>query len=216
MTHVTETEADPLADAHRAIGAFFCAFSRVEHELGESVKAVYGLQNNDASDAIVAALGDVAKKASLVWAASKGAKDANGSEASAEWKAKVEATIKRVFDCNDNRVLLAHSLLRPNADGSVVFVHLKNVKGEVRGKDGVKWSQDDFGEKIQRLNKLADELESLNRELGTLKYVIPDLGWISGWMPSPFEGMMSPQGSPAALLATIVPPDTTFVEDAAK
>jgi hypothetical protein len=54
---VTETEAHPLADAHRAIGAFFCAFSRVEHELGESVKAVYGLQNNDAGDAIVAALG---------------------------------------------------------------------------------------------------------------------------------------------------------------
>ena len=71
---------------------------------------MYGLQNNDASDAIVAALGDVARKVSLVWAASKGAKDPIGSEAPAEWKAKVEATIKRVFECNTNdRVPLAHS-----------------------------------------------------------------------------------------------------------
>ena len=195
---VTEAEAPPLADAHRAIGAFFCTFSRVEHELGESVKAVYGLQNNDASDAIVAALGDVARKASLVLAASKGAKDANGSEASAEWKAKVETTIKCVFDCNNNnRVPLAHSLLQPNADGSVDLVHLKiDKKGKVQGKNGVKWSQGDFREKIQRLNKLADELELLNRELRTFKYVIPDLDL--GWM-----GMMTPQGIPHALLATI-------------
>jgi hypothetical protein len=196
---VTETEAELLAAAHRAIGAFFCAFSLVEHELGESVKAVYGLQNNDASDAIVAALGDVARKVNLVRVASKGAKHADGSEASGEWKAKVEATIKRVFDCNDSdRVPLAHSLLQPNADGSVDLVRLKNVGGELRGKGGVKWSRDDFGEKIQRLNELADELESLNRELRTFKYVIPaDLG---GWV----RNFASPRGIPAALLATIM------------
>jgi len=147
---------DPLADAHRAIGAFFCAFSRVEHELGEGVKAVYGLQNNDASDAIVAALGDVARKANLVWAAGKGARNPDGSEASAEWKAKVEVTIGRVLNCNQHdRVPLAHSLLQPNADGSVDLVRLKIDQGEVRGKDGVKWSKDDFGEKIERSNKLA-------------------------------------------------------------
>jgi hypothetical protein len=124
-------------------------------------------------------------KANLVRAASKGAKDVFGSEASAEWKAKVEARIKRVFDCNSkDRVPLAHSLLQPNDDGSVDLVRLKIDGGEVRGKNGVKWSQVDFGEKIQRLNKLADELESLNRELRTFKYVIPDLGW----MPSRFLG----------------------------
>ena len=168
---------DPLADAHRAIGAFFCAFSRVEHQLGESVKAVYGLQNNDASDAIVAALGDVARKASLVWAASKGAKNPDGSEASAEWKAKVEATIERVFNCNQHdRVPLAHSLLQPNADGSVDLVRLKIDKGEVRGKNGVQWSKGAFKEKTQRLNNLADELELLNRELRTFKYVIIGAG----------------------------------------
>lgn len=206
---MTEVEAA----AHRAIGAFFCAFSRVEHELGEGVKAVYSLQKNDASDAIVAALGDVAKKASLVWAASKGAKDANGSEASAEWKAKVEATIKAVFDCNTkDRVPLAHSLLQPNADGSVDLVRLKIDRGELRGKDGVKWAQVDFEEKIQRLNKLADELESLNRELRTFNYAFQDLGWTPS---GDFEGMMSPRGIPAPLLATIataLPP----AEDAAK
>ena len=146
---MTEAEVQQLADAHRAIGAFFCTFSRVEHELGESVKAVYGLQNNDASDAIVAALGDVARKASLVLAASKGAKNPNGSEASAEWKAKVEATIKCVFECNNNdRVPLAHSLLQPNADGSVDLVRLKIEIRARCGKNGVKWSKGDFREKI--------------------------------------------------------------------
>src|ERR1017187_6119935 len=42
---MAENETPPLADAHRAIGAYFSAFSRVEHELGESIKAVYGLQH---------------------------------------------------------------------------------------------------------------------------------------------------------------------------
>ena len=93
--------------------------------------------------------------------------------------AKVEATIKRVFECNTNdRVPLAHSLLQPNADGSVDLVRLKIDKGELQGKNGVKWSKVDFGEKIQRLNKLADELESLNRELRTFKFAIPDLSWV--------------------------------------
>jgi hypothetical protein len=189
------SEPSPLAAAHQAIGAFFCAFSRVDHQVGESVKTVYGLQDNDASEAIVAALGDVARKASLVWAASKGAKDANGSDASAEWKDKVEATIKRVFDCNtQDRVPLSHSLLRPNADGSVNLVRLKIEAGEVRGKDGIKWSQDQFKQKTRQLDKLADDLAALNGELRTFRYSIPDT-------PSSyyFDGMMSPRGIPAAL-----------------
>jgi hypothetical protein len=78
---------NPFADPYQAIGAYVCEFSRVEQELGESVNVVYGLQNNEASDAIVAALGDFPRKAKLVWAASKGAKNADGSDASEEWKA---------------------------------------------------------------------------------------------------------------------------------
>jgi hypothetical protein len=185
---MTETETAPLADAHQAIGAFFCAFSRVEQELGESVKVAYGLENNEASDAIVAVLGDFARKARLVQVACKGAKNADGSEASAEWKEKVEATIKRALGCNDDRVRLAHSLLQPNKDGSVDLVHLKIDHGKVTGRDGVKWSRDDFGAKIQQLDKLAEELGSLNGELRTFKYTIPDLGW----MPSSnFEPMFN-------------------------
>jgi hypothetical protein len=53
---MTESDKSPLADAHQAIGAYFSAFSRVEHELGESIKTVYGLENNEASDAIATAL----------------------------------------------------------------------------------------------------------------------------------------------------------------
>jgi hypothetical protein len=207
---MTETETSPLAEAHQAIGAYFCSFSRVEHELGESIKAVYDLQNNEASDAIVAALGDFAKKAGLVWAASKGAKNVDGSEAAAEWKDKVEATIKRVLRCNDfDRVRLAHSLLQPNADGSVDFVRLKVDGGKVTGRDGVKWSREDFRSKIQQLEKLAEELRSLNGELQNFKYTI--------WMTS---SNFEPMGMPAALRNLIMnqPPVPPLppAEDSAK
>jgi hypothetical protein len=205
---MTENEASPHADAHQAIGAFFCAFSRVEHELGESVKVVYGLQHNEAGAAIVAALGDVARKANLVWAASKGATDANGSDASMEWKNRVEATIKNVLDCNaEDRVRLAHSLLQPNVDGSVDLVLHKVRGGEVKGKGGVTWSRDAFDAKIQRMDKLAEELKSLNGELRTFKYTIPDQ---LGWMPSSYFEPMYHRPMSAALMAMLnqqeVPP----------
>jgi hypothetical protein len=192
-------ETSSLAAAHQAIGAYFSSFSRVEYELGESVKAMYGLENNEASDAIIAALGDVARKASLVWAASKGAKNA-GKDAPEEWKGKVEATIKRVFECNDDRVRLAHSLLQPNADGSVDLVRLKIDAGKVKGKDGVTWSRDDFAAKVQRLNELAEELKSLNRELQTFTYTIPNLGWMPISNFEPTMGMTRPQGISAVVV----------------
>ena len=193
------TEKSPLADAYQAIGAYYSEFSRVEYELGESVKAMYGLENNEASDAIIAALGDVARKANLVWAASKGAKNADGKDASEEWKGKVEATIKRVFACNDERASLAHSLLQPNADGSVDLVRLKIDGGKVKGKDGVTWSRDDFAAKIQQLKELAEDLKSLNGELQTFTYTIPNFGlWVPSsigtWMPAVRMGVCEPTG----------------------
>jgi hypothetical protein len=209
------TETAPLAAAHQAIGAYYCQFSRVEHELGESVKVVYGLENNEASDAVVAALGDVARKASLVWAASKGAKDTEGKEASEEWKAKVEAIIRRIFDCNQHdRVPLAHSLLQPDADGSVDLVRLKIDHGKVKGKEGVKWSREAFVTKIQQLKELADELKSLNDELRTFKYTIPNLGWMPSSNFESTMSMMRPQGISAVLMEfgsqplPPLPPDT--------
>ena len=76
----------PFAQAYQSIGEYICAFSEVEHEIGEAVKVVLGLQKNDASDAIVALVGDFAKKAGLVLAAINDAKNADGSETSKEWK----------------------------------------------------------------------------------------------------------------------------------
>jgi hypothetical protein len=174
---MTETSPPPFADAHQAIGEYFCEFSRVEQELGESIKVVYGLQDNEASAAIVAELGDISKKASIVLAASNGAKNADGSDASVEWKAQVDAAINNVFRSNDDRVRLAHSLLQPKADGSVDLVRLRINRGKVTGRDGVTWSSDAFGAKIQRLKKLAEELKSLNSELQNFQYTIQNLDW---------------------------------------
>ncbi len=115
------SEPSAFAEAHQAIGEYFCEFSRVEQEIGELVKVAYNLENNDASEAIVVALGDVAKKISLVWAASQSAKKPDGSPASEEWKSSVVAKIKRAFQCNLDRVTLAHSLLQPNKDGGSIW-----------------------------------------------------------------------------------------------
>jgi ABC-type uncharacterized transport system substrate-binding protein len=75
-----------FAKAYQAIGKYFCAFSVLERELGEAVKVVLGLQSHQAADYVVAALNDVARKASLVQAAVGVAKNVNGSETSEEWK----------------------------------------------------------------------------------------------------------------------------------
>ena len=206
---MTEKDTSPLAGAYQAIGAYFCSFSRVEHELGESFKAGYGLQNNDASDAIVAALGDVARKTNLVWAASKGAKNAQGEEASAEWKAKVEARVKSVFNCNDDRVLLAHSLLGPKADGSVDLVRLKVTGGKVTGKDAIKWSSDDFLSKTKQMDELVGESKSLNGELRNFKYTIPNFGWIPS---SNFLDMMARPIPPLALRALLLQQNVPAVD----
>jgi hypothetical protein len=52
----------PYAKAHQAIGAYFCAFSALEHELGETIKLVLQLQNHEAGDAVMAALRKVGPK----------------------------------------------------------------------------------------------------------------------------------------------------------
>jgi hypothetical protein len=60
-------EDSPHAKAHQAIGAYFSAFSALEHELGEAIKVVLRLQNHESGDAVVATLREVFKKIQLVW-----------------------------------------------------------------------------------------------------------------------------------------------------
>jgi hypothetical protein len=52
---------EPLAKAHQAVGAYFCAFSELERELGEALKVVLRLEGNAAADVIVALVGDFAR-----------------------------------------------------------------------------------------------------------------------------------------------------------
>ncbi len=134
------------------------------------MKVVYGLQNNDAGDAIVAALGDASRKIRLVLAASQNAKNADGSDASAEWKSSVAAKVNSFWQCNEDRVRLAHSLLQPNVDGSVSFVRLRLDRGELKGKAGETWSHEQLAAKIKELQELATKLGSLRDELKTFKY----------------------------------------------
>jgi hypothetical protein len=94
-------EQSPYAEAHQAIGEFYCEFSKLERELGETIKVIFRLEEHEASDAIVAALGDVGRKINLVWAAVLLAKNVDGSETTTEWKDKADKTMKAIWQRND-------------------------------------------------------------------------------------------------------------------
>lgn len=175
------TTADENAKAYQAIGEYFCAFSEVEHELGQAVIVVLGLQKNEASDAIVGTL-DFARKAAFVLAAIDDAKKADGSEASKEWKDKAAAAVKVAFDCNTyDRLPLAHSLLQPNKDGSVDLKRLMVDHGKVKGRGGKSWTYENFTKMILRSRGVAEKLRSLTKELREIKIEIPsgDLSWLT-------------------------------------
>jgi hypothetical protein len=96
--------------AHQAIGAYFCAFSALDRELGETVKVVFRLQQHEAADTIIAALEDFSRKVRLVRGAVQVARHADGSATSAEWRAAADETSKKILALNDTgRVPLAHS-----------------------------------------------------------------------------------------------------------
>lgn len=138
------------ADAYQAIGEYFCAFSALERELGETIKVIFRLGAHEARDTIVAALGDVSKKINLVWTASQFAKRADGSDTGKDWKENADKTMAAIWKCNGDRNQLAHSFLEPKADGSVELTRLRLEGGELRGADDPnKWTRDNFRTKLK-------------------------------------------------------------------
>src|SRR5260370_42417510 len=109
-----------IEKAHQAIGAYFCTFSALDRELGETVKVIFRLQQHEAADTIIAALGDFARKAALIGAGVKVGKNIDGAETTEAWKTAEERTIRKLPGCNNPRhKSLAHSVLEPNEDAAV-------------------------------------------------------------------------------------------------
>jgi hypothetical protein len=176
---------DGKAKALQAIGAYMCAYSDATYELGEVVKALFKLEDNAMSEAIVAALGDFARQASLARALCQLARNADGTELSEKQKKQIDKTITGCFECNGDRKMLAHGRLEPHADGSVAIVHIKIDKKEVKGKEPVIWSPGDWTSKTARLVKLADELRSFHEGVKTIAIDTPT-GSTLGWLTSQF------------------------------
>jgi hypothetical protein len=154
--------ATPYAIAHQAIGRYFCAFSALEQALGEVIKVIFRLEQHETGDAIIAALGDVARKINLVWTGALRAKNQDGSEPSDHWKENVNETMKEIHECNSQgRVPLAHSFLEPRVDGSLALARLKADGGELKGEVPKIWSQDDFNIKVDRLQVLTKKLQTV-------------------------------------------------------
>jgi hypothetical protein len=167
------------AEAYRAIGAYFCAFSALERELGETIKVIFRLGAHEARETIVAALGDVSKKINPVWAASQLAKRADGSDTPKDWKENADKTMAAIWECNGDRNQLAHSFLEPKADGSVELKRLRLGGGELRGADDPnKWTQDNFKTKLARLSDLTRQLQNVKDHLSEFKITIPDDTWM--------------------------------------
>jgi hypothetical protein len=165
--------------AHRAIGAYFCTFSALDRELGETVKVIFHLQQHEAANTIIAALGDFARKARLVGAAVQIARQADGSETTEAWKTKAASTIKEILGCNEpDRVMLAHSFLEPNEDASVKLTPLR-LAGNVLKNKPETWKESDFQKKIDQLRDLTLRLQQIKYDLSTLKVTMSGLGWMT-------------------------------------
>jgi hypothetical protein len=162
------------ARAYQAIGEYFCAFSKLERGVGEAVKVVLGLQNHEAADFVVAALNDIGKRAALVRAAVAVAKNADESETSEEWKRSADDTMKAVFGCNDDRVLLAHAYLEPQADGSVGLTKQNLSSGQLKGRQE-SWNPKVLENKIKQVRDVTEQLQKITADLTTLTIRIPDL-----------------------------------------
>jgi hypothetical protein len=164
-----------FARAYQAVGEYFCAFSELDRELGEAVKVVLDLNTHPAGDFVVAALQDPARKANLVLAAVAVAKNADGSETSAGWKENASDTLKSVLGHNkDTRVVMAHSYLEPQADGSVRVTRLNLHGGQLTGEPKT-WNLED---KINEARDIAKGLQKITTDLSTLTIPVPDLSWL--------------------------------------
>jgi hypothetical protein len=120
----------PLAKAHEAIGEYFCAFSNLERELGEAIKVVLRLQGNLAADAIVALIGDFARKTRVVREAVQTAKHVDATDPDQKWKDNAVDIMEDILGCNNpDRTDLAHDYLDPHPDGSVGL----QKPGKIRG-----------------------------------------------------------------------------------
>jgi hypothetical protein len=194
--------------ALQAIGAYMCAYSDAAHELGETLKALFGIKEKPMADAIVAALGDFARQASLAQALCQDARNADGTELSRERKKQIDKTISDCFACNDDRVKIAHGRLEPRIDGSVAIVYVKVDRGGVKGKDPIIWSPTDWTERTNRLTMLAAELRNFQNELKTIEIQIPTeamLGWLGS---SDYQGgTIHRHGTPAVLIAALSGPN---------
>ena len=158
-----------FAKAHQAIGQYFSEFSELERELGEAVKVVLHLEDHGAGDIVVDILRYPSTKARLVKEAAKIAtKKKDGSEISAQWKAKADKTLGKILDHNDkNRVPLSHSHLEPREDGSVKVTR----QGEGPNTSKV-WN---FKNKIDEVRRLTERLTEIRTELSTLDVPIRGL-----------------------------------------
>lgn len=108
------------------------------------------------------------------------------------WRTKAEKVLGACLGLNqDDRVLLAHSLLEATNDGSVRITRLQLSNGQavVQTWDEAKWSQ-----KITTLHDLTKQVKEIKAELGTVKITVPDLlGWMAVDPTLPVGARTSPE-----------------------
>jgi hypothetical protein len=177
------TDLNGERKVHEAVGRFLCIFSELEHELGEAVKVIFKVQDQEAADAI-GALADFTKKVNLVKSAVDFARRSSGEELSGEWKKSAQATLNAILAVNTKeRVLLVHSRLQPQTDGSVVITRL-TAQGTLK-IDKKTWTQEDFRKKYTQIEDLINEVRAITKELLTVLLYAQGIATLSTSLGTP-------------------------------
>jgi hypothetical protein len=165
------TTEDQTQAVYAQIGKFMCAFSALEQELNEAIRVVFKLHDNDWWNVIVASLSDFARKVNTVAGAMDYARTVDGKLPQEDVIKQHKKLLNKVKGFNQtNRVLVAHSLLEPKADGTLQMTRM-TVDGQLKITPHV-WTLQNLEEKIQELESMARDIRGLRSYLSTLNYVI--------------------------------------------
>lgn len=151
-------------NVHRAVGRFFCTFSKVEDELGQALKVIFKIDHLANADVLVACLGDLTKKLNAVWSGIEQSLTADGSPPQEAWKMSAEGTMKRILTINTEwRVPLAHSYLEPLQAGALKLTRMTS-QGVLKVVER-EWTVGQLDGKSNELDALAGEVRAIADKL---------------------------------------------------
>lgn len=145
--------SDPLAAACELIGRFMYHFGQIEGALDEGIRKIFELQPDPAK--IISATIDYSKKVGIV----KSVLIIQASDPDRAELTKKGSVFSRAMNCNQSRLIVAHSPFVPHGNG-VQFDR------STTGADGLNridpiWTLKDFKDKFEEMERVESGLKEL-------------------------------------------------------